>query len=126
MGAYTHKRIDDLASIHDGLVKLAAAELGVESFGLQVLDLPPGFEHYPEHDHAADGQEEVYVLIRGAAECTVAGERLVLAEGELLRVAPEARRTLRPGPEGARVLAIGCVPGAAYERPADFRVEVGA
>ena len=126
MNGYTLRRIDELASINHGAVKLAGDALGVQAFGLQVLDLPPGFEHYPEHDHAADGQEEVYVLVRGAAECTVAGERLVLAEGELLRVAPEARRTLRPGPEGARVLAIGCVPGAAYERPEDFRVEVGA
>lgn len=126
MGACTHRRIDELAAIHGGAVKLAGAELGVESFGLQVLDFPPGFEQYPEHDHAGDGQEEVYVILRGSAEWTVAGETLTLEAGDLLRVAPEARRTMRPGDGGVRFLAIGCVPGGAYERPDDFRLAVGA
>jgi uncharacterized cupin superfamily protein len=56
------------AAIHHDLVKLAAAELGVESFGMQVLDLPPDFREYPEHDHADDGQEEVYVVLRGSGQ----------------------------------------------------------
>jgi hypothetical protein len=34
-------------------VKLAADELGVLSFALQVLDPPPGFAAYREHDQAA-------------------------------------------------------------------------
>jgi hypothetical protein len=53
---FTFKTIDQLHSIHGGAVKLAAAELGIESFGLQVLDFPAGFDRYPEHDHAQDGQ----------------------------------------------------------------------
>jgi hypothetical protein len=75
MSRYTVKAIDDLAGIHDGLVKLAGAELGVQSFGLQVLDFPAGFAHYPEHDHSEDGQEEVYVVLQGSAEFTVDGEQ---------------------------------------------------
>lgn len=126
MGAYTRKRIDELAAIHGGLVKLAGSELGIESFGLQVLDFPPGFEHYPEHDHAEDGQEEVYAILGGSAEFTVGGESMTLAQGDLLRVSPGVRRTLRPGDEGVRILAMGCVPGGGYERPEDFRVAVGA
>src|SRR5579885_1830244 len=76
MDAFRTKRIDELHSIHDGLVKLAGAELGVESFGLQVLDFPPGFEHYPEHDHAEDGQEEVYVVLEGSCDLEAGGERM--------------------------------------------------
>ena len=121
MNAFTVKRIDELSSIHHGAVKLAADELGVQSFGMQVLDLPAGFD-YPEHDHAEDGQEEVYVVLAGSADFTVAGDRIQADTGSLVRVAPESRRTLVPGADGVRLLAIGCAPGGRYERPDDFRV----
>ena len=35
---FTVRRIEDLPSINHGAVKLAADDLGVESFGLQVLE----------------------------------------------------------------------------------------
>jgi len=126
MTAYTVDTIDGLPSIHDGAVKLAGDALGVETFGLQVLDFPAGFSHYPEHDHMDDRQEEVYVVLRGSAEIAVAGESLSANAGTMLRVAPESRRRISPGPEGVRILAIGCVAGAAYERPQSFRVGVAS
>jgi mannose-6-phosphate isomerase-like protein (cupin superfamily) len=122
MDGFTVKRIDEMAALHDGFVKLAGAELGIESFGLQVLDFPGGFAHYPEHDHAEDGQEEVYVVLRGSAAATVAGECVALDPGSILRVDPDSRRTFEPGPDGVRILAIGCTPGRSYERPEDFRL----
>jgi mannose-6-phosphate isomerase-like protein (cupin superfamily) len=122
MNTFTLKQIDDLAAIHGGAVKLAADELGVESFGMQVLDFPAGFDGYPEHDHSQDGQEEVYVVLEGSAEFEVAGERATAGAGSMLRVGPNAKRTLVPGEQGVRILAIGCAPGRAYDRPSDFRV----
>lgn len=124
MNAYTHRAIDALPAIHGGHVKLAGADLGIAAFGLQVLDLPAGFTGYPEHDHAADGQEEVYVVLGGDAEFEVDGVRVPVGEGEILRVSPEARRMLRPGDDGVRVLAIGCAPGGVYSRPDHFRPAV--
>jgi hypothetical protein len=126
MDAYRAKRVDELASIHHGAVKLAGAELGVESFGLQVLDFPAGFSDYPEHDHVRDGQEEVYILLDGSAEFEIAGERVSAEVGSMLRVAAEARRTLTAGPSGVRILAIGCAPNGIYERPEDFRLAARA
>ncbi|MGH3002956.1 MAG: cupin domain-containing protein [Gaiellaceae bacterium] len=126
MNGFTLKRIEDLSSINHGAVKLAGDELGVQAFGLQVLDLPAGFADYPEHDHVEDGQEEVYVVLRGAAELVVDGEEVRADEGSLVRVEPTAKRKLMAGPEGVRVLAIGCVPGGDYERPDVFRVPAGA
>lgn len=125
MNGYTVKRIDELASINHGAVKLAGDELGVQAFGLQVLDLPPGFDAYPEHDHAHDGQEEVYVVLDGSAELTVAGERVEVEAGTLVLVEPASRRTLVPGPRGVRILAVGCARGGDYERPQAFRVAAG-
>ena len=121
MDSYKLRRIEELASINHGAVKLAADDLGVQSFGLQVLDLPPGFTDYPEHDHTQDRQEEVYVVLEGSATFEVAGEALQAEAGAMLRVDPNAKRKLVPGSAGVRVLAIGCAPDGAYERPEAFR-----
>lgn len=126
MSGYTVKTIDEMEAIHHGLVKLAGAELGLRSFGIQVLDLPPGFSDYPEHDHCEDGQEEVYLVLRGAAELEVDGQQLSLDVGEMVRVAPDKRRKLVPGADGARVLAIGAAEDSPYQRPEDFSLKAGA
>jgi mannose-6-phosphate isomerase-like protein (cupin superfamily) len=126
MNGYTLRRIDELASINHGAVKLAGDDLGVRSFGLQVLDFPGGFADYPEHDHAHDRQEEVYVVLAGSAEFEIAGERARADAGTMLRVDADARRRLVPGPEGVRLLAIGCSPGGTYERPEAFRTGAAA
>lgn len=121
MEGYTLRRIDELATIHHGAVKLAADGLGVETFGLQVLDFPPGFTDYPEHDHADDRQEEVYVVLDGSATFEIAGDVERAEIGTMVRVGADTRRKLVAGPQGVRVLAIGCAPNGAYERPEAFR-----
>jgi mannose-6-phosphate isomerase-like protein (cupin superfamily) len=123
MPGFVVKPIDDMATTHQGAVKLAADELDVESFGMQVMDFPAGFPNYPEHDHEDDQMEEVYVVLGGGAEFEIDGERVTVDPGRMLRVAPEARRKLVPGPEGVRLLAIGCTIGRAYERHPGFRVQ---
>lgn len=119
--SYTIKTIDGLESIHHGAVKLAGAELGVRSFGMQVLDFPAGFSDYPEHDHAEDGQEEVYAVLRGQADFVIDGDEVRISQGEMVRVEAGSKRKLQPGQDGVRILAIGCTPGATYERPEGFR-----
>jgi mannose-6-phosphate isomerase-like protein (cupin superfamily) len=119
--SYTAKTIDELESIHHGAVKLAGAELGIRSFGMQVLDFPAGFSDYPEHDHAEDGQEEVYVVLHGQADFVVDGEQVTISHGQMLKVDAASKRKLQTGQDGVRVLAIGCTPGAIYQRPEAFR-----
>lgn len=63
MDGFTVRPIGEMEAINDGTTKLAGAELGVESFGMQVFDFPAGFSGYPEHDHSSEGQEEVYVVL---------------------------------------------------------------
>lgn len=121
MSPFAVSPIDAMPQVLDGAVKLAGAHLGVESFGLQVLDFPAGFADYHAHDHADDGQEEVYVVLRGSARFEVAGEEVPLDPGRMLRVGPGTMRRLEPGPDGVRLLAIGCTPGRPYERPEWFR-----
>ena len=118
MADYTVKRIDDMEAVFGGAFKRARAELGVTSFGMQVLDMPPNVDgQYPEHDHADEGQEEVYVVLRGEAELDVEGERVRLDPGTMARVGPAAKRTIRTGGDGARILALGGRPDQPYEAP---------
>jgi mannose-6-phosphate isomerase-like protein (cupin superfamily) len=96
------------------------AELGVSAFGVQILDLPPDSgDLAPEHDHRHDGQEELYVLLSGSAEIALPDRALVLDPQTLVRVAPDTRRRVRSGPNGARLLVVGGVPGEAYVPPAN-------
>jgi mannose-6-phosphate isomerase-like protein (cupin superfamily) len=113
------KRIDEMEAIYGGAFKRARAELGVESWGMAVMDLPANLDQYPEHDHGEDGQEEVYVLLRGSGEIEIEGERFPLDDGTMARVGPGVKRKLWPGPEGMRLLALGGCPGKSYEPP-DF------
>src|SRR5215213_4771685 len=118
MGDHTVKRIDEMEGYYLGAMKRARAELGVTSFGLQVLQMPPNITAYPEHDHAESGQEEVYVILGGGGEIELDGERRPLSEGMMVRVGPAVRRKILPGDDGIRLIAIGGTPGKAYAPPA--------
>jgi hypothetical protein len=115
MGNYSVKRIDEMEAIYRGAFKKARAELGVTSFGVQIIDMPPNADQYPEHDHAEDGQEEVYLPLRGAGEIEIEGERHPFDTETVVRVGPGVKRKIWPGADGLRVLAIGGFPGRPYE-----------
>jgi hypothetical protein len=115
MSDYTAKRIGDMeASFGGGFVK-ARAELGVSSFGMQVIQMPPDYSDYPLHDHAESGQEEVFLALKGSGWIEIDDERVELEPNLFVRVGPEPKRKIFSGPEGLRVLALGAAPGVPYE-----------
>jgi mannose-6-phosphate isomerase-like protein (cupin superfamily) len=117
MSGHAVKKIDEMEAVYGGAFKRVRAELGVESFGIQVIDLPPSYENYPEHDHAEDGQEEVFTALRGSGEIEIEGERFPLDSEHIARVGPGVKRKVWPGADGLRLLIIGGVPGGTYEAP---------
>lgn len=123
MSSTIHKAIEEIEPYRgpheiEGIrFRPAAAALGVSAWGMNVLELDAGCEGYPEHDHRKDGQEEVYVVLRGSMELRAGEQRHAVAEGGMVRVPPEVTRTIVPGPGGVTVLAIGGTPGKAYESP---------
>lgn len=117
MAECTVKRIDDMEAVFGGAFKRARAELGVTAFGMQVIDLPPHEQRYPAHDHAEDGQEEVFVALRGSGEIEIGGERHRIDPETMVRVGPGVERKVWPGGEGLRLLALGGVPAKAYQPP---------
>ena len=125
MADVTVKRVEDFEDIDtlfSGSMKKARAGLGVSSFGMQVIDMDPHQDAYPEHDHADSGAEEVYVVLEGLAILRAGGQEHRLEAGAMARVGPRERRKLLTGPEGARILALGGTPGERFEAPA-FSVE---
>jgi redox-sensitive bicupin YhaK (pirin superfamily) len=117
MSTYAVKRIDDMEAVFRGAFKRARAELGVESFGMQIIDMPPNYENYPEHDHAEDGQEEVFLALRGGGEIDIAGERFPLDGDHVARVSSGTMRKVLPGTDGIRLLVLGGKPGEVYDAP---------
>jgi quercetin dioxygenase-like cupin family protein len=115
MADVTVKQLEDCDTAYGGAMKRVRAGLGVKSFGMQVFDLPPNLDAYPEHDHSDDGQEEVYTVLDGAATLQAGGEQHELRPGVFARVGPGEKRKLATGEQPARVLALGATPGAAYE-----------
>jgi mannose-6-phosphate isomerase-like protein (cupin superfamily) len=115
MADVTIKRFDDLESYQgEGRFRYAGKSLGVSAWGMNILNLPAGWSDYPDHDHAKDGQEEVYVALRGSAELHAGAETFTLEPGTLARVGSGQKRKIVPGPDGVMILAIGGTPGKAY------------
>jgi uncharacterized cupin superfamily protein len=120
MSAVTIKQIEELdyyqgehaipgIRFHD-----AGKQLGVTAWGMNVIELEPGCTAYPEHDHAGDGQEEVYVVLRGQARLRAGDDERIVAAGALVRVEPAQKRAWLTGDEGATLLALGGTPGKAF------------
>jgi mannose-6-phosphate isomerase-like protein (cupin superfamily) len=117
MADYTIKRFDEMEPMLGGFFLRARASLGASSFGMQIMQMPPGGgEFYPNHDHADSGQEEVYVVLSGEADFEIEGESEHVHAGPdtAVRVGPGTHRKIHPGPEGVRILALGGVPGGVY------------
>src|SRR5205085_592903 len=111
MANVTVKHLDDFDTSFGGAMKLVRHGLGVVSLGMQVIDLPPNVDAYPEHDHSDDGQEEVYTVLEGAATLLAGGEEHELRPRTFARVAAGERRKLVTRDQPARVLALGGIPG---------------
>jgi len=117
MAGYEVKKIDDMEAVYQGLFKRVRAELGISSFGIQVIDLPANTDGYPEHDHADDGQEEAYFVLRGSAEIEIDGERFPIDPDTAVRVSAGTTRKVVTGGDSVRLLIVGGCPGKVYEPP---------
>ena len=93
----------------------ARTALGVTSWGMNVIELDPNNTGYPEHDHASEGHEEVYLVLRGTVVLQADGEERTLGQGDMVRVPPELARKFVTKDQGVTLLALGGTPGEAYK-----------
>ncbi|MFD1645723.1 cupin domain-containing protein [Haloarchaeobius litoreus] len=111
--SYTTASTDDVDSVvpeeYGGMWFLRDA-LDTEALGVTVLELEPGAKG-KEHDHADDGQEEVYVVVAGEVAIDLGNETVRVGEHEAIRLsADQTRQIHNDGDERARLVLAGTSP----------------
>ena len=90
----------------------------ITSFGVQAYRAPSDVGVINEHHEVGflgDGQEELYIVLNGAATFEIDGESVEAAAGSLVLVQPAAKRRAISKDDGTTILAVGGTPGKAYE-----------
>jgi len=118
MDGLTIKHDEDLERAYGKWV-LVRRSLGIGSFGINAVELPPG-ESIPEHDESGREHEEVFVVLDGEAVVVVEGIDHPVRRGSYARLDPALRRTVRNDSDAvARVLIISAPVASGYE-PLDW------
>jgi tetratricopeptide (TPR) repeat protein len=107
---------------HDGRVPLnIRRHFDIRGFGIRANRAVGEGHIVGEHDEVGlggSGQEELYLVLSGAATFTVGEEQIDAPTGTLVFVRdPATRRGAVAKEEGTTVLAIGGTPGKPYELP---------
>jgi uncharacterized cupin superfamily protein len=95
--------------------RLARRTLGLQAFGINIVDIAPG-EQIPEHDETGRDQEELFFILSGSPTLIIDGEDHPAPAGMFARLDPAHRRTVRNGgPETASVLIASAPRSSGYE-----------
>jgi tetratricopeptide (TPR) repeat protein len=93
-------------------------ELGITAFGINAFSAPSGVDVVREHDETLlgeAGQEELYIVGKGAATFEIDGEPVEAPSGSMIRVHPTAKRKATATEDGTTILIVGGTVGKAYE-----------
>ena len=128
MAGYWVRRLDAIPTIapeepHDPDWHPLTYHFGVEAFGANVYTAPrPDMQLVGEHDESASGQEELYVVLAGAARFHLAGEAFDAPAISVVAVTdPAVRRGALATEAGTRLLAVGGRPTGAFGSSWDAR-----
>ncbi len=118
MSGYAIVRLDDIDEITDGREPWRPVRhtLGIRAFGVSTwTGKEAGDRIINEHDEADDEQEELYFVSQGRAVFEIDGERHDAAAGTFVFVKPGVKRTAFAEEPGTTLVAVGAVPGKAFE-----------
>jgi quercetin dioxygenase-like cupin family protein len=114
--SWTRINVDEIEGAGPGgMVRFVRRELGVEAFGINWFELPPGAEGRA-HDETESGQEEVNVIVRGGGVYRIDGMDVPCREGDFFRFDPETTRQPVAGDDGLTMIAVGVRRGAYVQR----------
>ena len=94
--------------------------LDITAFGVAAFSAPSGVVVINEHDETLlgeAGQEELYIVVNGAATFEIDGESVEAPAGALVNVQPIAKRKATATEDGTTILVVGATAGKAYEVP---------
>jgi tetratricopeptide (TPR) repeat protein len=92
--------------------------LDITGFGVSAFSAPSGVVVINEHDETLlgeAGQQELYIVVNGAATFEIDGESMEAPTGALVHVQPAAKRKATATEDGTMILVVGGTPGKAYE-----------
>ena len=92
--------------------------LDITAFGVSAFSAPSGVTVINEHDETLlgeAGQEELYVVLSGAATFEIDGESVEAPTGALVNVQPTVKRKATATEDGTTILVVGATRGKAYE-----------
>ena len=121
MAAWKTAQVTDIGEITDGRVpwRPVRHHFGIESFGLNVFHgKEAGDRLINEHDESNEGensQEELYFVHSGRARFELDGKTVDAAPGTFVYAKPEVTRTAFAEEPDTVLVAMGGVPGKAYE-----------
>jgi uncharacterized cupin superfamily protein len=100
--------------------RFARGPLGLERIGVSNFKVSPGFRMPFGHSHTE--QEEVYLVVSGAARVKLDDDVVELAEWDAVRIPPGVTRAFEGGPDGAEIVAFGgpSTDGRDFEMDQDF------
>ncbi len=111
----TIEELQDIAYRQDTHMRPVRHHLGITAFGTNAWTAAnEGDRLMPEHQED-EGNEELYVVLRGRARFEIDGETVDAPEGTLVFVRPEGNRTAFAEEAETTVIAIGSKVGQPYE-----------
>jgi tetratricopeptide (TPR) repeat protein len=120
MSEHTVVHLDEIEEVSDGRCpwRPVGTHLGITSFGVNAWTAgAAGDRIINEHDEAGENEseEELYLVLRGRAVFELDGERQDAPAGTLVFVRPGVNRTAFAEEPETTIVALGAVPGQAYE-----------
>jgi tetratricopeptide (TPR) repeat protein len=119
MGDYEVAHLDDIEELNDGRSpwRPVEAHLGITAFGANTWTAAAASDRIiNEHDESEpDSDEELYLVLRGRATFELDGEHVDAPVGTLVFARPGVGRTAIAEEPATTIIALGGVPGKAYE-----------
>jgi len=113
MAKYTKKNLrDDVENMAPKFdmpsemeARFARRPIEGETLGLSLMTLAPSFRIPFAHKH--EGQEEVYVVVRGSGRIKVEDDVVEVGEWDAIRFDKDTMRNVEAGPDGIEFVAFG-------------------
>ena len=83
---------------------------GITAFGVNAVTKDAGNVLIPEHEHADTGEQELYVIQRGAARATLDGEEVDVPAGSAVAVEGPVRRKFEATESPTTLIVVGGTP----------------
>ena len=118
MSGYAVAHLDEIDELNDGRQpwRPVRHHLGITAFGINAWTASnAGDRIINEHNEADVSSEELYLVLRGRAVFELDGERLNAPAGTFVFVRPDVKRTAFAEELETTIIAVGGVPGKAYE-----------